>query len=149
MHPEAATPVVARSPLPDDLADRMLENAVGPIGVPLGVATPFLVNGVEVLIPLAIGLFIKARYTDTATLLQPVMAQTSSTALMILMVLMLVLNFDSMLSVIGTGAIIALLLFIVLTFAAGYFLGGPAKDTKPVMGLGTAQRNVSAALVVG
>jgi hypothetical protein len=77
------------------------------------------------------------------------MAQTSSTALMILMVLMLVLNFNSMISVIGTGAIIALLLFIVLTFAAGYFLGGPAKDTKSVMGLGTAQRNVSAALVVG
>lgn len=123
---------------------------------------PLLLPGVEVnpldiagslivlmIIPLAIGLFIKARYIDTAASLQPVMAQTSSTALMILMVLMLVLNFDSMISVIGTGAIIALLLFIVLTFVAGYLLGGPAKDTKPVMGLGTAQRNVSAALVVG
>jgi BASS family bile acid:Na+ symporter len=123
---------------------------------------PLLLPGVQVnpmdiagslivlmLIPLAIGLFVKARYSDTAASLQPVLAQTSSVALIVLMVLMLVLNFDSMLSVIGTGAIIALLLFIVLTFVAGYFLGGPAKDTKPVMGLGTAQRNVSAALVVG
>lgn len=123
---------------------------------------PLLLSGVEVnpldiagslivlmIIPLAIGLFIKARYTETAASLQPVMAQTSNTALIILMVLMLVLNFDNMISVIGTGAIIALLLFIVLTFVAGYFLGGSAKDTRPVMGLGTATRNVSAALVVG
>jgi predicted Na+-dependent transporter len=61
-----------------------------------------------VLIPLAIGLFIKARYTDTATLLQPVMAQTSNAALTILMVLMLMLNFDKLISVIGTGAVIVL-----------------------------------------
>jgi BASS family bile acid:Na+ symporter len=59
-----------------------------------------------VLIPLAIGLFIKARYT--ATLLQPVMAQTSNAALTILMVLMLMLNFDKLISVIGTGAVIVL-----------------------------------------
>jgi BASS family bile acid:Na+ symporter len=64
---------------------------------------------------------------------------------MILMVLMWVLNFDNLIGVIGTGAIIALLVFIILTFVAGYVLGGPAKDTKPVMGLGRAQRNVSAA----
>jgi BASS family bile acid:Na+ symporter len=64
---------------------------------------------------------------------------------MILMVLMWVLNFDNLIGVIGTGAIIALLVFIILTFVAGYVLGGPAKDTTPVMGLGRAQRNVSAA----
>ncbi len=104
---------------------------------------------VLMLIPLAIGLFVKARYEDTAASLQKVLAQASTTSLVALMVLMIVLNFDSMIGAIGTGVIIALLLFIVLSFVVGYFLGGPAKDTKTVMGLGTAQRNVSAALVVG
>jgi BASS family bile acid:Na+ symporter len=113
---------------------------------PLDIASSLVVL---MLIPLAAGLFVKARYGDIAASLQPVMAQTSNTALMLLMVLMLVLNFDSLISVIGTGAILALLLFIILSFVIGFFLGGPAKDTKAVMGLGTAQRNVSAALVVG
>jgi len=72
-----------------------------------------------VLIPLAVDLFIKACYADSAASLQPMMFQTSSTALMILIVLMLVLNFDNLISVIGTGAITALLLFIALIFMAG------------------------------
>ena len=35
------------------LADHMVENVVGVLGVPLGVATNFVVNGVEVLVPMA------------------------------------------------------------------------------------------------
>ena len=31
----------------------------------------------------------------------------------------------------------------------GWALGGPATDTRPVLGLGTAQRNIAAALLVG
>ena len=31
----------------------------------------------------------------------------------------------------------------------GWLLGGPAADTRSVLGLGTAQRNIAAALVVG
>lgn len=36
-----------------DQADRMVENVIGQIGVPVGVATNFVVNGREVLIPMA------------------------------------------------------------------------------------------------
>ncbi|WP_427889119.1 hydroxymethylglutaryl-CoA reductase, degradative [Kribbella sp. GL6] len=35
------------------LADHMIENAAGVLGVPLGVATNFVVNGVDVLVPMA------------------------------------------------------------------------------------------------
>lgn len=35
------------------LADHMVENVIGVLGVPLGVATNFVVNGVEVLVPMA------------------------------------------------------------------------------------------------
>jgi hydroxymethylglutaryl-CoA reductase len=35
------------------LADHMVENVIGMFGLPLGVATNFVVNGVEVLIPIA------------------------------------------------------------------------------------------------
>lgn len=40
--------------LPLDLADRMIENVVGAIPVPLGIAVNFLINGRDYLIPMAI-----------------------------------------------------------------------------------------------
>jgi predicted Na+-dependent transporter len=82
-----------------------------------------------VLIPLAVDLFIKACYADSAASLQPMMVQTSSTALMILIVLMLMLNFDSMPNVIATGAIIVLLLFIALTFQRRWWSGHRTSKT--------------------
>jgi BASS family bile acid:Na+ symporter len=126
------------------------------------IVLPFLLPGVQVdpleiasslvvlmLVPLAIGLFVNARYAGTAASLQPTVNQVSSTALVFLVVLMLVLNVQTLLSVIGTGALLALGLLIVASLAVGWLLGGPGADTRPVLGLGTAQRNVSAALVVG
>lgn len=122
---------------------------------------PFLLSGVEInaleiarslvimmLIPLAIGLFVKARYESTAESLQPHMAQTSTVALVLLMVTALVLNFDAIVGVIGTGAIVAILIFLLVALVLGYILGGKDGGTKSVLGLGTAQRNISAALVV-
>jgi len=40
--------------LPPETADRMIENVIGAIPVPLGVATNFLVNGKDYLVPMAI-----------------------------------------------------------------------------------------------
>ena len=115
---------------------------------PLQIATTLVVL---MLIPLAIGLFMKARYESAAAGLQPVMAQASNYSIILVLVLMLVLNFSNVISVIGTGGILALLIFIVVTFVLGYFVGGIGSDSgiKRVAGLGTAQRNVSAALVIG
>jgi len=44
----------ASSSLPLSIADRMIENVVGVIPVPLGIAVNFLVNGKEYLVPMAI-----------------------------------------------------------------------------------------------
>lgn len=40
--------------LPQDTADRMIENVVGAIPIPLGIATNFLINGRDYLVPMAI-----------------------------------------------------------------------------------------------
>jgi BASS family bile acid:Na+ symporter len=107
-----------------------------------------LVLVIMMLIPLAIGLFVKARYESIAESLQPHMSQTSTVAIVLLMVSALVLNFSAIVGVIGTGAIIAILIFLLVAFVLGYFLGGSEASTRSVLGLGTAQRNLSAALVV-
>jgi BASS family bile acid:Na+ symporter len=103
---------------------------------------------VMMLIPLAIGLFIKARYDDTAAKMQPTFSMASNIALLTLAVAGLVLNFSSMIDLVGTMGILAGIIFIIASAAIGFVLGGSDSDIKSVMGLGTAQRNLSAALVV-
>ena len=103
---------------------------------------------VLMLIPMAIGLFIRSSMPDTADRWEPLMSKASTLAILILMVLGLGLNISNILGLIGTGGILALLLFIVGSLAIGLVLGGRKPDVRSVMGLGTAQRNVAAAIVV-
>jgi BASS family bile acid:Na+ symporter len=127
----------------------------------LPIVLPLLLSGVEVspwdiaqslivmmLIPLAVGLFIKARYEDAAAKMQPTFGMAANIALITLTVLGLVLNFSSMIDLVGSFGILAGIIFILVSLVIGYLLGGSDRGDKSVMGLGTAQRNISAALVV-
>jgi ACR3 family arsenite transporter len=126
------------------------------------IVLPLFLSGVEInpwdiakslivmmLIPLAIGLFMKARWPDTANGLQPLMSSASSFAILLLLVGAIILQWESIVSLIGTGGILAIVIFLAISFILGYFAGGSDPGTRSVMGLGTAQRNLSAALVVG
>jgi bile acid:Na+ symporter, BASS family len=101
------------------------------------------------LLPLAVALAVNAKLPGAAARAKPLFDRLSSLGLILVVVLLVVVNFNKVLSVFGTRAILAGLLFIALGYAAGWALGGPATDTRPVLGLGTAQRNIAAALVVG
>ena len=100
------------------------------------------------LLPLAAGLALKARYGDLAARVKPVLDWVSNLSLIFLVVLITAANIDKVLQVFGTRGILAGLLFIALGFGTGWLLGGPDAQTKRVMALGTAQRNIAAALVV-
>ncbi len=112
---------------------------------PLEIAQSLIVL---MLIPLAIGLLLNARYEEMAAKIQPSFGMASNVALIMLAVLGLVLNFSNMIALVGTFGILAGIIFIILSLAAGFFLGGSQGEIKSVMALGTAQRNISAALVV-
>ena len=103
---------------------------------------------VLMLVPLALGLLFKSHSPATAANWQPLMAKTSSVAMLLLLVIGLGLNVSNILDLIGTWGILALLLFIVGSLLIGLLLGGGDAGNRSVIGLGTAQRNVSAALVV-
>jgi BASS family bile acid:Na+ symporter len=100
------------------------------------------------LLPLAVGLALKARYSDLAARVKPVLDWISNISLILLVCLITAANIDKVLEVFGTGGILAGLLFIALGFGTGWVLGGSNADTKRVMALGTGQRNIAAALVV-
>jgi BASS family bile acid:Na+ symporter len=100
------------------------------------------------LLPLATGLALKARYEDLARRVKPVLDWISNVSLVLLVLLITAANIDKVLQVFGTRGILAGLLFIALGFGTGWLLGGPDADTRRVMALGTGQRNIAAALVV-
>jgi hydroxymethylglutaryl-CoA reductase len=50
----SAVPLLDRGGINPSLADRMIENVVGVYSLPLGIATNFLINGREVLVPMVV-----------------------------------------------------------------------------------------------
>jgi BASS family bile acid:Na+ symporter len=101
------------------------------------------------LLPLAGALAVKAYFADIAARTKPLLDRLSNLGLIVLVVLITLSNVNNVMAVFGTGGILAGLLFIAIGFAIGWLLGGPDKNNRRVLALGTAQRNIAAALVVG
>lgn len=127
----------------------------------LPIVLPWLLPGVSVspaqiarslvllmLLPLGAALAVNAKWPDIAAKVKPALDKTSNLSLMALIALLTVLNFRSVMAVFGTGGIFAGVAFLAVGYAVGWVLGGPAADTRQVLALGTAQRNIAAALVV-
>jgi BASS family bile acid:Na+ symporter len=125
------------------------------------IVLPLLLPGVEInpwdiakslivlmLIPLTLGLLFKSHSADATEHWQPTMNKISSLAMLVLLVVGLGVNVSNIINLIGSGGLVALLLFIVGSLLIGMLLGGRSSDIRSVMGLGTAQRNVSAAILV-
>jgi BASS family bile acid:Na+ symporter len=100
------------------------------------------------LLPLGSALAVKANSPAIAARIKPFFDKTSALGLIALMSMQTLFNVRSVLAVFGTGGILAGVVFLGVGVAAGWVLGGSARDTQSVLGLGTAQRNIAAALVV-
>jgi BASS family bile acid:Na+ symporter len=112
---------------------------------PLKIATSLLLL---MLLPLGAGLAVKSGLERVAVRLEPVLSKVSTFALVLLMVLILVANVQNILSLFGSRGVLASVLFLMVGSTTGWFLGGSEAETRSVMSLGTAQRNIAAALVV-
>jgi BASS family bile acid:Na+ symporter len=109
------------------------------------VGTPLLLS---MLLPLAIGVLTRTWFPQAARRLQPTMGMVATIALLVLIAFTLVVNFQQIIGLLGTGGILAAALLIIGAFAIGFLLGGPDPGDRGVLGLGTGQRNVAAATVV-
>ena len=127
----------------------------------LPIVLPILLPGVSVnpaqiarslvllmLLPLGGALAVNANRPDIAATIKPIFDKTSNLSLIALMTLQTVLNVRSVTAVFGTGGILVGVVFLGVGIAIGWALGGSTRDTRSVLGLGTAQRNIAAALVV-
>jgi BASS family bile acid:Na+ symporter len=123
---------------------------------------PLLLEGVSVdpvkiarsllllmLLPLGVGLAIRAQLPRLAERAQPPLNRISGLSLMLLIALMLITNIKNVISLFGTRGLLASVLFLFCGVAIGWLLGGANLETRGVLSLGTAQRNIAAAMLVG
>ncbi len=122
---------------------------------------PRLLSGVEVdawaiakslivtmLVPIVVGLLWKSHSEESAKRWAPLMNKVSGVSLLLLLVTGLGLNISNIISLIGSWGFLALIIFVIGSLAIGFALGGRDPATRSVLGLGTAQRNVAAAILV-
>jgi len=127
----------------------------------LPVVLPFVLTGVQVnpweiaksliflmLIPLAIALFIRARYEEVAIGLIPTMTMATNLSLAVMFIGYFVAYYDETFGVIGTGGILVAVLLVVGAVIVGFLSGGKNMDIKKVVALGTGQRNFAAAFAI-
>jgi BASS family bile acid:Na+ symporter len=122
---------------------------------------PLFVSGLEIntllitkelvvlmLLPLVFGLVVNARYQGVSKLLLPTLEQVSNITLILVTALLLFINFSHVVGLIGTFGILAMLLLFAAGFGAGYLFGGPDRDERLVLAMGTPLRNIPAPLLV-
>lgn len=155
-------PIVARV-AGGDLAYSCLLLFLGSVGTVflMPVALPWMLPGVEastasivkpllllVILPMALGMLIKHRFSQAARRVYPFVKAVAGVSTIVLLFLLVVLHFKAVLGAIGSGAIAALILFTGLTMAGAYLLGAGQKlEQRSVLCLGTAGRNIGAAAV--
>jgi BASS family bile acid:Na+ symporter len=149
----------ARSDVPFAVALMALLIVASVVCLPL--ALPLLLPGVRVdgagiamsllltiLLPLGLGLALNRRWSAGVNTLTPVLTVVSNASLALLLVVLIGLNVSNVLAMFGSGAILAITIFTALATAIGYVLGGPRRDGRRVLGLGTGQRNVAACFII-
>lgn len=123
---------------------------------------PMLLPGVEVrssviiqplvlliALPLGAGMLITATKKPVAQSLQPVINRASNIALVLGLMLGLGLEAGNLIRLLNFSVLSVTTLFVLGSLGLGYLSGGSEPAIQRVLGLGTAQRNVSAALLVG
>lgn len=111
---------------------------------PLAIAVPLIVT---VLAPMAVGLAIRAGAARFAVRAQPHLGRTASIALIVLVIATVLANLPAIAGVLASATAPAIAVVIVGAFVIGFALGSD-HERRIVLGLGSGQRNIAAAMIV-
>ena len=98
------------------------------------------------MLPILLGLVVKAVAPGWARRIVPIGGRVATVALVVVVVFIFGANFHDLIRMLKTGAVFAGILLIAGAFVMGYLLS--RRERSAVLGLGTAQRNVAAAMVI-
>ena len=111
----------------------------------MAIALPLVLS---MLLPLAIGLVVDSRQPKLAERLRPLTQTLSTLSLLVLLASLVTLHLHAILPLLTLRSVLAALAFPLGAFAIGHLLERRGVIAGEVLALGTAQRNVAAALVV-
>ncbi len=100
-----------------------------------------------VLIPFAAAMGIRSRNEVVAVRISRWMSAITYIAFIATFIAVFLVNNEQLPGVVGTGGIIAAILFILVSFCAGYLLSGRGPGKKEILSFGTAQRHIAIAAV--
>ncbi len=103
---------------------------------------------VAVLVPLVIGMLVNARWPDLAAHIAPILSKASMAVLLLIVALLLIRAWPAMMSLIGNGTVLAVVVISVAAIAAGHFLGGPDPRDQVALATAAAIRHPGIALMV-
>jgi BASS family bile acid:Na+ symporter len=122
-----------------------------PILLPGSHVSPWLVAKpllTVMLVPLTLGLLLRARRGALALHMEPYLRRTSTIALVLVIILVSAANYSKIAQTLSFNTIVVCALLSIASFACGFVLGGPSQGTRRILALGTAQRDISAALLI-
>jgi BASS family bile acid:Na+ symporter len=100
------------------------------------------------LLPIGVGMVIAQPLPVLAKKAQPWIGGLGNAAMYAMVVATIVGYFPNLLNIIGTGAFLVALAFVAAAFGFGYLAGAGKDHLQDVGGLGTAQRNTAAGVIV-
>ena len=102
-----------------------------------------------VLLPLVLGLLIKARWAALAARLRPALARLGNiSAVVSCFILLPLVYLDALKDVLLNGGLLVLLLYLPVAVGAGWWLGGPDAGQRRLLALCCGQGSMGAAFVI-
>ena len=102
----------------------------------------------QMLLPIVVGMLVAQFLPGLSKKVQPLVGTLGNLAMYAMVVATLIGYFPNLLEIIGTGAFLVGLVFVALSFGLGYLAGFGKDHLEDVGGLGTAQRNTAAGVIV-
>jgi BASS family bile acid:Na+ symporter len=102
----------------------------------------------QLLVPIGVGMLLVQLMPGVVKKFQPWIAKLGSIALYALIVVTLVGYYPNLLDIIGKGAFLVGLAFVGVAFGLGYLAGAGKDHLEDIGGLGTAQRNTAAGVII-
>jgi BASS family bile acid:Na+ symporter len=113
--------------------------------IPYGRALLFVV--VFLLLPLVAGTLVRSREELLAEKLSKPCAIISLVLFIVVLVIIMGLRKEAM-NAVGKEALLYMLIFIIISMAVGWFMGGPAQETRPVLATVTGMRHVALSILI-
>ena len=102
----------------------------------------------QMLLPIGAGMLVAQHLSGFAKRAQPWVGWAGNVAMYAMVVATLIGYFPNLLNIVGTGAFLVGLAFVAAAFGLGYLAGAGKDHLEDIGGLGTAQRNTAAGVII-